>query len=293
MHSKSPMFTEDLVQIGPQTLNVMHGPPNGPPLFFFHGVIRRWQTFLPVLPALASRWQVWGIDFPGHAKSDRCGGEYLVTDYITTATEFVRQQFSTPVAIYGHSLGAMVAGGVATNLGERVFAAILEDPPFDTMGSRLRQTSLGEYFGKLQPFASDKRPIASIARDLAEITTTDPRTGIVQRLGDVRDAATLRFMAHCLQSLDPAVLKPIVAERWLQGYDWRDCFSSITAPTLLLQADEVVGGMLTDTDAAEAVARSRDCTRLKFAGAGHNLHWSRTQEVINAVTAFLEPLHFS
>ena len=285
------MFVEQSLPVGPLQLNVMRGPANGPPLVLFHGVIRCWQTFQPILPALATRWQLWGLDFPGHGKSERSGGEYLVAEYVASATEFVHEQFREPMVIYGHSLGAMVAAGVAGALGERVLAAVLEDPPFDTMGQRIRETSLADYFRQLQPFASDRRrPIAAMAKELAEITTTDPKSGKTTRLGDVRDAAALRFLAHCLQQLDPAVLKPIVAQRWLEGYDWQAAISNSTCPLLLLQGDELVGGMLTDADATQAVVNARDATRLKFAGAGHNLHMVRTQEVLNAVTAFLEPI---
>jgi pimeloyl-ACP methyl ester carboxylesterase len=283
------MFHERLTQVGPLRLNFMQGPENGPPLVLFHGVLRRWETFLPILPALAARWQVVGLDFPGHGKSEWLDGEYLVAEYVAAATEFVRKQFAASVALYGHSLGAMVAAGVAAALGERVQAAVLEDPPFDTMGGRIRETRLWEYFCKLQPFAGDKRPIATIARELAEIMTTDPKSGAVQRLGDVRDAAALRFMAHCLQPLDPAILKPVAAEKWLAGYDWRRRFQTITCPTLLLQADEPAGGMLVDRDAREAVSLARDATCLKFAGAGHNLHVTRTGEVLNAALSFFEP----
>jgi pimeloyl-ACP methyl ester carboxylesterase len=283
------MFREHRTQVGPLRLNVMYGPENGPPLILFHGVLRRWETFLPILPALAARWQVVGLDFPGHGKSEWSGGECVVAEYVAAAAEFVRGQFASPVALYGHSLGAMVAAGVTATLGERVQSAVLEDPPFDTMGSRIRETRLWEYFHKLQAFAGDKRPIATIAAELAEIRTADPKSGAVQRLGDVRDAAALRFMAHCLQPLDPAVLKPIAAEKWLAGYDWRQCFRAITCPVLLLQADEGAGGMLTDEDAREAVSLARDATCLKFAGAGHNLHVMRTVEVLHAALAFLEP----
>src|SRR6187549_958433 len=84
------------------------GPESGPPLAMFHGVTRRWQSFLPIIPALATRWQIMAWDARGHGLSDRVTG-YLVTDYVADAVEFVKRQFKVPGAIYGHSLGAMVA----------------------------------------------------------------------------------------------------------------------------------------------------------------------------------------
>jgi pimeloyl-ACP methyl ester carboxylesterase len=110
------------------------------------------------------------------------------------------------------------------------------------------------------------------------------------RLGDQRDEAQLRFMASCLARLDPKVLDPIVECHWLDGFDWRQVFGRIECPMLLLQADTNVAGMLTDADAAQIGDNSNRITVVKLRGCGHNMHWTRTQEVANLTCAFLESL---
>jgi pimeloyl-ACP methyl ester carboxylesterase len=289
------VFRETLIRVGPLQLNLMaatlSGPSAGPPLLLLHGVIRCWQTFLPLLPALVGRRTVYGLDFPGHGSSERLAGDYLVADYVSATCALVRQHFPEPLVLYGHSLGAMVAAGVAAELGkDRVAAVILEDPPLETMGTRIRETRLHGYFSGLVRWAGSSQPVPQIARELADPVTVDPTSGTAQRLGDVRDAAQLRFMAHCLQRLDPAVLQPIVAGRWLEGFDWRETFSKLSCPALLLQADETAGGMLIDAEAAEVAALAADCTLVKLAGCGHNMNTARTQDVANVVLAFLESL---
>jgi pimeloyl-ACP methyl ester carboxylesterase len=184
----------------------------------------------------------------------------------------------------------MVAAAVASELGERVKAVVLEDPPLDTMGPRIRQTPLHGYFSSLQRWAGSQAPRDQIARELAEITVTDPTTRVTLRLGDLRDAAQLRFMASCLGQLDPRVLEPIVQCRWLDGFDWREIFRDLACPALLLQADTTVAGMLTDGDAAEVSSLARALTLVKLAGCGHGMHWTRTQDVANLTCAFLESL---
>jgi pimeloyl-ACP methyl ester carboxylesterase len=129
-----------------------------------------------------------------------------------------------------------------------------------------------------------------MARELAEITVVDPKTGTTLRLGNLRDAAQLRFMASCLAQLDPRVLDPIVQCRWLEGFDWRQVFRKLACPALLLQADPAAAGMLTDDDAAEAAGLARSLTLVKLAGCGHGMHWTRTQDVANLTCAFLESL---
>lgn len=271
-------------------MNRMVGPASGPPVLLLHGVLRRWQTFHPLLPHLVSRWQLLGLDFPGHGASDRLPGDYRVSDYVRITADFVSQHLDEPPIIYGHSLGAMVAAAVASQLGQRVKAVVLEDPPLDTMGPRIRETALHGYFTSLQRWAGSQLPRDQMARELAEITVTDPTTRVTLRLGDMRDAAQLRFMASCLGQLDPKVLEPIVQCRWLDGFDWRQVFQNLACPALLLQADTAVAGMLTDGDAAEAAKLARSLTLVKLAGCGHGMHWTRTQDVANLTCAFLESL---
>ena len=133
-------------------------------------------------------------------------------------------------------------------------------------------------------------PTSQIARELANLIIDDPKSGQSHRLGDVRDAAQLRFLAKCLKQLDPAILQPIVAGRWLEGFDWPQVFTQIACTILLLQADEPAGGMLVDVDAALAASRASDCKLVKLRGCGHNMHLGRTQEVVNLVHNFLEGL---
>jgi pimeloyl-ACP methyl ester carboxylesterase len=284
------MYRESLVAAGGVQLNLMYSEQAGPPLLLLHGVIRRWQTFLPLLPHLAGRWQVHGLDLPGHGRSQRLAGDYLVVDYVRVVAELVKSQFRQPLVVYGHSLGAMVAAGMAAELDDRVRALVLEDPPLDTMAGRIRETWLHSYFVGLAKYAGSLQPTALLAGELADLVSVDPQTGQSQRLGDVRDTAQLRFLASCLKQLDPAVLRPVIDARWLAGFDWPQVFRSITCPLLLLQADEAAGGMLMDGDAARAATLAADCTLVKLRGCGHNMHVGRTQDLANLVHAFLEGL---
>jgi pimeloyl-ACP methyl ester carboxylesterase len=284
------MYRESLVSVGTLRLNWMSSDSAGPPLLMLHGVIRRWQTFLPLLPHLTQRWRVLGLDLPGHGQSERLRGDYRVVDYVQIVAELVRSHFQEPVVIYGHSLGAMVAAGVATEAAEQVRAIVLEDPPLDTMASRIEETWLHGYFTGLAQHAGSPLPVGELAAELANLILVDPLTRQSQRLGDLRDAAQLRFLASCLKQLDPAVLRPVIEARWLAEFDWPQVFSRIACPLLLLQADEAAGGMLVDADAVRAASRAGDCTLVKLRGCGHNMHLARTQDVANVVHAFLESL---
>ena len=140
------MLNEQLFHLNGLDLNFATGPRNGPAIVFFHGVTRRWQSFVPLIPALSTRWHIHALDHRGHGQSSRAKFGYLVRDYVHDAVAFVQQQVQGPVVLYGHSLGAMVAAGVAAELPQQVQGAILEDPPFETMGPQISQSALLSYF---------------------------------------------------------------------------------------------------------------------------------------------------
>ncbi len=284
------MLNEQLFHHDGLALNFVSGPRNGPALVFFHGVTRRWQSFVPLIPMLTTRWHVQALDHRGHGLSSRAAGRYLVRDYVRDAVAFVREQVQGPAIVYGHSLGAMVAAGVAAELPSQVFGVVMEDPPFGTMGPKIGQSALLSYFAGVQPFAGSTLPVGALARQVADIPLTTPgKTGSV-RLGDTRDAASIRFTARCLKQLDREVLSPIVAGRWQEGFDWAAVCAKVECPALLLQADLSAGGMLTDDDASEAERLLPDCSRVRLPKVGHLIHWLQTETCLRLVNSFLESL---
>jgi len=232
---------------------------------------------------------VYALDLRGHGDSPRRPGQYLVIDYVSDILSFLESR-DEALVVYGHSLGAMVGASVAAKVPDKVSALILEDPPFATMGSRIHNGYFHSYFSALRQFAASTLSVADLARNLAEMRFGPPGNEMAIRLGDLRDAASLRFSAKALKQLDPEVLVSVTEGRWLEGYDQRRILRSIQCPVLILQADEKAGGMLTDEDAELMLDSIPDCTRVRFPGAGHLLHWVETEAVVRSAIAFLESL---
>lgn len=263
------------------------------PLLMLHGVTRRWHSFLTVADSISVRHQLHAMDFRGHGKSDRTPGKYRVVDYAQDAIHYLDHHVTPPAVVYGHSLGSMVAAIVAAERSDRVAAVVLEDPPFHTMGKHIADTALLSLFRGFQQLAGNDRPISEIAHALADVQLQDPKAGTSVRLGDVRDAASLRFTASCLKQLDPQVLEPIVAGEWLEGFDVESVMKRVTCPVLLLQADVSAGGLLIDADVDSLKVWTKDLIHVKVPGCGHLIHWSRTSELLSSVHAFLGALELS
>jgi len=281
------VFREQPVSCGGVLLNCASGPPSGPPLLLLHGVGRRWQDFLTLTPALAQRWQVHALDLRGHGQSARAS-QYRVIDYAQDVIAYLRTQVGTPAVVYGHSLGALVAAAVAAELPRLVRAVVLEDPPAPALLHNLPQTPFFAQFTGMQALAGTERPVAEVARALADLRLPGP-AGTV-RLGDLRDAAALRFVARCLREVDPALYTPLLQGQWLDGYDVPRVFGGIRCPVLLLRADERCGGMLRAEEADELTGLMADCLRIDLAGVGHLLHWQTPDAVLRLTVNFLESL---
>ncbi|HEY5314251.1 MAG TPA: alpha/beta hydrolase [Pirellulales bacterium] len=257
---------------------------------FLHGVLRRWDTFLPLVLPLAAHYTTIAVDLRGHGGSSHPACGYRVCDYLSDVVDWLRDEIRHPVVLYGHSLGALVAAGAAAQLPQQVQSVILEDPPFQTLGRRIRETRWHSYFTAMVPLAGSRQPLPELVAQLAALKFRDPAGGETMCLGRLRDAVALRFMADCLREVAPQALEAIVDGGWLAGYDERQTLARLTKPSLLLQADPAAGGMLSDADAELAHSIAADMSLVKLAGAGHWMHGTRTQEVLNLVTAFLATL---
>ncbi|HTE20777.1 MAG TPA: alpha/beta hydrolase [Armatimonadota bacterium] len=259
-------------------------------MLFLHGVLRRWQDFLTLLPPLSTRWQCYALDFRGHGGSGRTPGQYRVVDYVGDALETIRTQVDEPAVLYGHSLGAMVACALAAAEPERVRAVVLEDPPFETLGADIATTSFHSFFAGIQALlATGEQSVEALARGMAEIRVGPPGS-VPARLADLRDATQLRFSARCLVDLDPDVLAPLLEGSWLDSFDTDRVLAGVRCPALLITGDYGSGGMLPADAAVRVSAQLEQCTRVHLPGVGHQIHWMHAETTLRLVTAFVESL---
>jgi pimeloyl-ACP methyl ester carboxylesterase len=282
------MFSERQVDTVDGKVNLACGPASGEPLLFLHGVGRCWQDFGPLAAALGWRWQVFALDFRGHGASEPTSGKYLVRDYQRDVVTAVREAIGRPVVLYGHSLGAMVAAAVAAELPDEVRGAVLEDPPFETMGPLIKGTSYHSMFTAMRAISGPGRPVTELAQLLGNIRINAPERAQPVRLSDARDATSLRFMAASLRHVDPELWDPIIDGRWLVGYDKPATLRKIRCPVLLLQGNVTEGGTMSEAAAAEVESLIADCTRIRVARAGHLIHNMQHETTLRLTSAFLE-----
>lgn len=272
------VLRERMLSIGTVAVNCAVASASGPPLLLLHGVTSRWQTWLPVMPSLALRWQLHALDLRGHGASGRMPGAYRINDYADDVVAALQREIGAPTVIVGHSLGAIIATAVAARVPELVRAVVLEDPPLAAFRhEQLRERSEHAGFVAL--------------RDLARgnLSPDDMLTALSARRPEL-DRAGVRAWATAIGALDPDVLTLIVEDRAKVGYEQDDCLRRISAPTLLLQGEPSLGGALIDEDALRAVDLLKQGTYVKLPHVGHGIHTVDPSGFCRVVHDFLETI---
>jgi pimeloyl-ACP methyl ester carboxylesterase len=310
-----PGIVEQTCDTGEVQLNFAEGPANGPPLVLLHGLGRRWQVFLPLIPALSLRWQIFAPDFRGHGKSGRAVRGYHGTEYAGDIARFLRERVPLPAVIFGHSLGGMIAMWVAAHHPELVRALILGDnmimarsgagahsensqrpplplPPAGRQSPRLRHPMYTALFSGLRDLARKGGSVEGIADGIGNIllpiAASTEAIAIRQLPGN--DEAYLLAWARCVQQADPEAYDMTLDGSALEGWDGEAVLRGILCPTLLLQGSPELGGLMSDADVAMATRLLAHHTHVRFRNLGHALFIQQPEPVLRAVTNFLESL---
>ncbi len=283
------MFHQQQVTGPDGALQVAQGPENGPPLLFLHGVGRAWRDFSGLMSALAPCWQVFALDFRGHGLSARTPEKYLVSDYVRDAVAVI-QHIDKPLLLYGHSLGAMVAGIVAAEQSRQVRGAILEDPPYKLFAPGADDTPFHALFTLMRSVSGSERSVRELSRILAEARLPAAGSPEGVPLGDLRDATSIRFGAACLKRVDPTVWDPILEGRWLEDLNYRSLLPKIRCPILLLQGNVEQGGMVSAEAGDELTSLIPDCLRMPWDDIGHLIHGLLPERTLRVVREFLDSI---
>lgn len=85
----------------------------GAPLLLIHGVGMRAEAWGPQVAALSADNHVIAVDLPGHGESDPLPAVPDLPDYVAWAARVILALGIGPVSVAGHSMGSLIAGGLA------------------------------------------------------------------------------------------------------------------------------------------------------------------------------------
>jgi pimeloyl-ACP methyl ester carboxylesterase len=277
------LLKERSFDTGVIAINYAASPGEGPPLVLLHGLMDRWQAFLPIIPWLTTRWRLFAPDMRGHGRSGRApDGVYRLVDIVADTVAFLEGVVGEPAVLFGDSAGAFPVAEVAARHPGLCRAAIVGDMPFD----------LQYLTGVVH--SSESIAHHAVLRDLAGLPT---RT-VMPRLAELRpdlDLAARFAVAESLRHLDPRALDCHAEGRFgdlIGDFDGDALLGKTGVPVLLLQADPRCGGLIPDAYVKHALAILPNGSGVRLDGVGHGLGldaWKVTA-LLGAVVPFLESL---
>lgn len=283
-------LVEHIFNAGEARLNYAEGPANGPPLVLLHGLGRRWQVFLPIIPALSLRWHIFAPDLRGHGKSSHVPLGYHGPQFTEDIARFLGERVPAPAVLFGHSLGGLLAMSVAVLHASLVRALILGDNMI--VVRQLENPMYTALFSGLRDLARSGGSVEHIAQGIGKIVLPVPGTSdsITIRELPGNDEPYLLSWARCVREVDPETYEMTLDGSSLEGWDGEAALRQITCPTLLLQGATQLGGLMSDADVTLATSVLPHHAHVKFKNLGHALFIQQPEPVLRAITNFLESL---
>lgn len=263
-------------------LSYVEGPDAGPPLVLLHAQHMDWFSYSRVLPALAERFRVFVVDYPGHGTTSVPDGYAMrATTVGATLAAFVEQVVGSPAHVSGNSSGGLLAVRLAAHRPDLVTSVVLEDPPlFASEYPRITTTIADRSFvtsaeavaeGYDDDFLTywirhsraffDRRVFPGSADLLlaavARFRAGHP-AGTPVELG-VLTNDTVRLLVRGLDLYDPRFGAAFADGSFNDGFDHADALAHVACPALLVHADfkvtddGVLDGAMTQDDADRAV----------------------------------------
>jgi pimeloyl-ACP methyl ester carboxylesterase len=272
----SRVVERDILAVGVRLHVREVGDLDARPVLFLHGIMGHRREWDVLIDRLGQRHRVIAVDQRGHGLSEWTPS-YRVADMASDAIEVIEQLATGPVAMVGHSMGAMVAMVMAARRPELVDRLVVID---------IVPESLSTVFADLVPELFDAKAAAtydSIGDAVAEAHADNP----IARVDLLHN-----YVSHAL------VPGPENRLRW--GFDalgLRSFMAGVTAPELWAAIDAITcAGLvirgehspLTTPEQAEAVAeRLGRAHVVEIPDGGHDLGVERPEPVTTAVLDFL------
>nr|CAD6628389.1 alpha/beta hydrolase [Rhizobium sp. TCK] len=190
----------------------------GEPLVLIHGVGMRAEAWHSQIVDLAKTHRVIAVDMPGHGGSSRLVPGSTIEDFVAWLNRFLDDQSLDKVSIAGHSMGAMISGGVVATFPDRI--------------QRVAYLN-----GVHKRDAAAKRAVLERAAAIPNVGVD--KDGPLQRwFGTDPDSSHARDLTRAwLEMVDPTSYATAYSA-FATGDDvFCDCWSRVTCPAMFLTGD--------------------------------------------------------
>ena len=284
------LFKERKFKASEVEINYTVGPKNGPPLLLLHGLSANWEVHKLYIPFLINYWQIYAPDFRGHGKSGWCKEPYSINNYAKDIIELIEQEIKEPVAIFGHSLGGMVAMMIASKIPPLVKCVINGDASFDKehIAKWSKPTAdVAEIINKsIQSSKTKFEQFQKFLQAPVKPPISDEMIPTIEH--PLAEVGLIAFSSKSCMTRDPRVIAETKdALKMMEEYNPDEFLPKITCPVLLLRGDPQKNALMTDDDITIAKKYLKDLAYIRYEGIGHNLYFEDLPLVIRHILNYL------
>jgi pimeloyl-ACP methyl ester carboxylesterase len=241
------------------------GDPEGRPVILLHGYTDSGFTFSRALPHFDPSWRVYIPDQRGHGDSERPAGGYTFPDFVADVIAFMDAKGIRRATLVGHSMGSIVAQGVALAAPERIDRLVL-------VGSATTvRNEVVEEFRQAVEKLSDPVP-EEFAREFQVSCVHHP----------VPNEFMDRIVAQSRKA--PARVWKAVVAGMLAG-DYKARLSDIRTPTLIIWGDRDAFFLRAEQDSLAAALPN--AVLKVYPETGHCPNWERPEQFAQDLKDFI------
>ncbi|GAA0489179.1 alpha/beta hydrolase [Streptomyces olivaceiscleroticus] len=249
----------------------------GPGVLLLHGLMGRAAHWAETARWLGARYRPVGLDQRGHGRSEKPGdGPFDRLTYVDDAIAAIEELHLAPVALIGHSMGALTAWQLAARRPDLVSALVICDMRASALGAA-SQREWEEWFRSWPvPFAT----LADVRKWFGE---DDPT---LERPRPARGEFFAEVMAERADGWRPVFSRRqmlAVREAWVHDAHWEE-LALVECPTLVVRG---LDGELGRAEAQEMVRVLPRGAYAEIADAGHFFPWERPEEWRRCLEPFL------
>lgn len=252
--------------------------PSAPGVLLLHGLMGRAAHWATTARWLAERYRAVALDQRGHGHSDKpADGPFTREAYTLDAAAAIEQLGLAPVALIGHSMGALTAWQLAAQRPDLVRALVISDMRASALGAASQREWENWFRTWPVPFAT----LADVHKWFGE---DDPR---VERPNPARGAFFAEVMSQSPDGWRPVFSPPqmlAARETWVHDAHW-DSLTNVACPTLVVRG---LDGELGRAEAQEMVRVLPQGRYAEVPDAGHYLHYDQPTAWRAAIEPFLE-----
>ncbi|MDE3823008.1 alpha/beta hydrolase [Sinorhizobium meliloti] len=235
-------------------------------LVLIHGVGMRIEAWQPQIDRLANDFRVVAVDLPGHGFSDPLEGAPELPVYVEWFRRFLEDIKAGPVNVAGHSMGALIAGGIVA-----------------TAPEQLRRVALLN--GVHRRGSEARKAVEARAREIG--SGNFDRVAPLTRWFSENEEGTeaYRLVRELLQAVDP-VGYALAYKAFASGDAvYAHCWPKVECPALFLTGDGDLNS--TGAMARDMAAAARRGRAVVIEGHRHMVNLTAPEEVNRALADWL------